>query len=79
MTESIGSLVTADDENVKFVEEETRKVRGKNVTTKVIQALPVQMGEILHHEIWKDTRPCPQLQRHRHRGQRLRSASAARV
>jgi ATP-dependent DNA helicase DinG len=58
VTESIGSLVTADDENVKFVEEETRKVRGKTVESKVIQALPVQMGEILHHEIWKDDRVC---------------------
>ena len=57
-SESIGSLVTADDENVKFVEEETRKFKGKTITTKVIQALPVQMGEILFHELWKDDRNC---------------------
>ena len=57
-TESISQLVTADDENVKFVEEETKKFRGKSTTSKVIQALPVQMGDIFHHELWKDDRIC---------------------
>ncbi len=56
--ESIAALVTADDENVKFVEEETKKYRGKTVTTKVIQALPVEMGEILNRVLWADNRVC---------------------
>lgn len=57
-TESIAALVTADDENVKFVEEETKKFRGKSQTTKVIQALPVEMGEILNRALWQDNRTC---------------------
>ena len=56
--DSIAALVTADDENVKFVEEETKKFRGKTTTTKVIQALPVQMGEILDRALWQDDRTC---------------------
>jgi ATP-dependent DNA helicase DinG len=57
-TESIAALVTADEENVKFVEEETKKFRGKSQTTKVIQALPVEMGQILDRALWADNRTC---------------------
>ncbi len=58
--EAVQDLVCADfDKNVRWVEEETRKTRGgKTITTKVIQAMPIHMGEILDRELWADNRVC---------------------
>jgi ATP-dependent DNA helicase DinG len=57
--EAVQGLIMADfDKNVRYVEEETRTFRGRSVTTKVIQALPIHMGEILAAELFADNRPC---------------------
>jgi hypothetical protein len=57
--EAVQGLILADfDKNVRYVEEETRTFRGKSTTSKVIQAMPIHMGEILAAELWADDRAC---------------------